>query len=434
MGGERPGFQKLSRRSPHRCAQATFFPPASVGRRAPSPFGERLTKNGLGTLTLSATNAQTGSTEINEGTVRLAGSGRLSAANQPLNLRQGATLDLNGVSSGTAVGAFNGSGTVTNNGAVPAIFTVGNNNGGGLFSGIIQDGASRQSVVQAGGNTPAWNGRSTYTGSTTLNAGGLVSIQYLADIGQPSGLGRGDATSDATNAARLVFGSNSATFPDNTAGIRYTGLDTVSTDRLFTFAGTSSGSGARIQANSANNATLDFRNAGAIAYAGGASAVNQTLTLGGGSTGDNRLNLRLIDPGAASLSVAKTDTGTWVLGNDANSYTGPTSIAAGRLLARDGASLPAGSPLVFAGTGITSGVFESSGTFTRALNPAAVPGTGGVVWTGSGGFAASDGKLTVHLGGGAPLTWGVDGFVSISGTATPGFATELRHRALRDGV
>jgi len=390
-----------------------------------------LGKNGLGTLALSGANAQTGATDINEGTVRLAGSGRLSAANQPLNLRQGATLDLNGVSSGTAVGAFNGSGTVTNNGGSPATFTVGNNNGGGLFSGIIQDGTSRVSVVQAGSNTLTWNGRSTYTGSTTLNGGGLVSIANVADIGQPSGLGRGDATNDATNAASLVFGSGSPS-PVTAPGIRYTGVDTVSTDRLFTLAGTSTGSGARIQASSANNATLDFRNPGAIAYAGGANSVNQTLTLGGFGTGDNRINLRLIDPSAASLGVAKADGGTWVLGNAANTYSGPTTISAGRLLAKDGASLPAESPLVFSGTG----VFESSGMFTRSLNPAALPGTGGVVWTGGGGFAASDGKLTVNLGGGVPLTWGAGGFVTVVSTvgaslrlnsSTALFETEFRN-------
>ena len=67
-----------------------------------------LTKNGAGVLVINATNAQSGATTINEGTVRLLGTGRLSAADQVLDLRQGATLDLNGLSTGTAINAFNG--------------------------------------------------------------------------------------------------------------------------------------------------------------------------------------------------------------------------------------------------------------------------------------------------------------------------------------
>ncbi|MFN9917373.1 MAG: autotransporter-associated beta strand repeat-containing protein, partial [Pirellulaceae bacterium] len=98
-----------------------------------------LTKNGAGTLVLSNanSNAQTGLTNINEGTLRLSGSGRISVANATLNLRNGATLDLTGVGTGTAIGQFNGAGTVANTSATAATLQVGNNNGAGTFSGNI---------------------------------------------------------------------------------------------------------------------------------------------------------------------------------------------------------------------------------------------------------------------------------------------------------
>ncbi len=78
--------------------------------------------------------------------------------------------------------------------------------------------------------------------------------------------------------------------------------------------------------------------------------------------------------------------------------------------------LPIFSNLNFSGPGrYTGGVLQLSGDFTRVVsanpNPNGGSNPGFVQWTGSGGFAAIDGPLTVSLSGGAPLAWGQNGFV-----------------------
>jgi fibronectin-binding autotransporter adhesin len=91
------------------------------------------------------------------------------------------------------------------------------------------------------------------------------------------------------------------------------------------------------------------------------------------------------------------------------------------LQAIDGVGLPTHSNLNFAGADqFTGGVFQSTGTFIRAVGTA----PNDVQWTGSGGFAAIGGGLTVSLGApapgsasapggtGQPLTWGAGNFVS----------------------
>ncbi|MBK8036101.1 MAG: autotransporter-associated beta strand repeat-containing protein [Verrucomicrobiaceae bacterium] len=386
-----------------------------------------LTKNGKGTLVLSAANAQTGATNINEGTVQLSGTGRLSGANVTTNIRTGATLDLNGVASGTAIGQFNGGGTVTNTNATAATLTVGNNNGAGTFSGIIQSGTGVVNVTKLGTGGQTWSGANTYTGVTSIASTGLVSVPILANIGTASGIGRGDSTSLATNQASLVF-------TGTTGGISYTGTTTANTDRLFTFNGSAANSGGRIENNSAVNAPLSFTNTGAIAF-GVAATVAQTLTLGGTSTADNTFAPQITDNGALRTALNKTGAGIWVLTNTANSFTGITTIGAGTtgggvLQAVDGSTLPTNSPLLL-GAGTTGGgQFQTSGNFTRnlAATPAAGVGTitlGAATATTAGvGFSAAGGKLVVAFGGvgtETALTWGSGGFMGVSGTSTGAF-------------
>ncbi len=366
-----------------------------------------LSKNGEGTLILAAANSQSGPISINEGTVRLAAGGRLSFQFLPLVIRQDGTLDINGINVNT-VTQLDGAGIVTNSGSAAATLSVGITGGTGNFSGIIRNGISPISMTKFGSGTQTWSGQNTYTGPTTLTNTGILSVPALSDIGQPSSIGAGDATNDATNAASLVFGSGATV---GQAGLAYTGAASISIDRLFTLASASStgAPGARLLANGENSATLIFNKTAPIAYGAGGNTVAQILTLDGTSTGDNQINLQLINPaggGSVVLNVTKAGAGTWVLGNASNGYTGRTTISGGRLIA-EGTTLPAGSPLVLGG-----GVLETSGAFTRSLTATPTNGTGAVNWSGSGGFAASGSKLTVNLGGaGSTLTWNTGGFL-----------------------
>ncbi len=104
------------------------------------------------------------------------------------------------------------------------------------------------------------------------------------------------------------------------------------------------------------------------------------------------------------------------------------ALTDGALQAADGIGLPTTSNLNFSGPGqYTGGVLQSSGTFSRYVSPNPNPdgggNPGGVQWTGSGGFAAINGPLTVTLNGGAPLTWGMNGFVPFGYSLIFGSAT-----------
>lgn len=372
------------------------------------------TKNGLGKLVINAVNAQTGATTINEGTVQLSGSGRLSASSVALDLRQGAVLDLNGVNSGVAIGALNGAGTIrTTTGT--ATLTVGNvTTGAGIFSGIMEDGGGVLSVSVTGTTgSPTWSGLNTYSGVTTIGTGltttaKLVNVPFLANYGTASSIGKGNLSlSDANNSASLVFAGLA------TAGINYTGTTSVSIDRLFTFNGGFAGAGGQIANASGNNSALildKLTGAKTVLFGAGAGSTPQTLTLGGASTGDSQFNYILPDNGANRTSLSKIGVGTWFLGGT-NTYTGSTTITTGVLGATSGTTLPTNSPLVFAG-----GQLLTSGNFTRGLVATATPGNSNeVTWTAGGGFAANDSKLVVAIGGLATpssLTWASGGFVT----------------------
>ena len=394
-----------------------------------------LTKNGVGALILSAANANTGTVTINEGTIQLSGAGTLGATNVGLVIRQAGTLDLNGVSVGTATtggaNAFNGAGLVTNSAATgTAVLRVGNGGSSGYFTGTIQDGATADVALSKGGaGTLSLSGVNTFTGPVTIN-GGTLTVTSLANIGQASGLGKGDATDAASNAASLVFQGGTLSYTGaNSTIFQSTRTPSVNTDRLFTLAGngaiSSDGSAGQnfLGSHTRNDAALVFGNTAPVAFSGAGA---RTLTLQGDSLGDNRIGIQLVNnPNAGeSLSVTKSGSGFWIFGNTGNSYDGNTTISGGTLRVGDDGSaltrtLPQTSALVL-GSGSGSGVVQTEGTFSRPLAATATPGAvtfGGT--TGGGGFAASTGKLTVNLGGaGDPLTWGSGGFVGTGGTQT----------------
>jgi autotransporter-associated beta strand protein len=113
----------------------------------------------------------------------------------------------------------------------------------------------------------------------------------------------------------------------------------------------------------------------------------------------------------------------------ANTYTAATTVVAGAVRATDGVGLPAASNLVLGG-----GVFEGRDTaaFVRSLGNT---GANTVQWTGSGGFSAFGGKMTVAIGGIASptaLIWGSGSFVPsgsalVFGSATASNETELKN-------
>lgn len=369
-----------------------------------------LTVQGAGTLILSAANTRTGTTTINEGIVQLSGAGRLGNA-ADLTIRHLGTYDLNGVTPATNINAFNNAGSVINSNTTTATLTVGGSNGTGTSFGTIEGAIN---VVKIGTGGQSWLGLSSYSGSTTIGSSGLVTVDVLGDIGQDSGIGRGDATNAVTNAASLVFnGASGGLVYQGTVrnGDLALGSLSASTDRLFTLAATATG--ATLSSTVSNNNAIVWSNTGAIVNN---TTANATLILTGTSTGDNTLNPQLVNSsvgGGVTLSVNKTAAGQWNLGNGNNSYTGVTTVGNGILALNHNGALPANSPVVL-GTTTTNGILQLSGTFARNLTATPAAGTGSITWggtTGGGGFAAHSTPLTVTLNSGAGLTWGSGGFV-----------------------
>ncbi|HCN76997.1 MAG TPA: hypothetical protein DIT13_07370 [Verrucomicrobiales bacterium] len=355
------------------------------------------TKSGAGTLILSGASTRTGTTSIDEGVLRLAGSGVLSGANATTNIRQGAVLDLNGVGTGTSIGQFNNNGVVTNSSATSATIQLGNNNGTGTSFGSIQDGAGAIHVTKVGNGAQSWLGLSTYSGATTIGGTGLVTVDVLADGGLASGIGA--SSNDASN---LVFDGSTGglSYRGNLVnGILNLGSTSASTNRLFTVSGSGVTLGSTPTTN-LNNAII-WSNDGAIVH--GTNA-DRTITFTGTSQGFNTFNPQITDSTGFATSVTKVGTGIWRLGNSANTYSGATMITQGILMAVDGQGLSSGSNLVFDG-----GALYSSGALNRNIGTGlgemrfAAPAANTAQF--AGGFLGGDEKLTVNWAG--TPEWGV---------------------------
>jgi autotransporter-associated beta strand protein len=408
----------------------------TIGSTISSGAGS-LTKSGNGTLILTGANVYTGNTVINQGAIQMSGAtaalGGLGTAGNQTAIRQGAILDVNGAGALAAlvsgslttypqisIGALTGTGLITNSNAAQSTVSLGGTatTGTTTFGGTLQDGAGILNVVINGtsARSQAILGAQTYTGVTVINTGNLA-VTRLADGGTASGLG---ASSNA--ASNLIFNGGTLTYVGAAAagatsggGIyQTTQTPSTSTNRLFTLAGNATiqssgtyGNEAAAAGTGANNASLIWSNTGDLQFV---NAGARTLTLGGTSTGDNEMRIRLRNnPNLnEALALTKADAGLWILNPlTSNDYTGTTTISGGALRAITTGSvlgIPTNSNITLSG-----GVLEVAGTsFTRTLGT----GAGQVQLTaGSTGFAAgTTDRLVVNLSSGAALTWGTGSF------------------------
>lgn len=258
---------------------------------------------GSGTVTINATNAGNGvvfrnnnstfagnlivngiaDTDVNEGSG--IGVGGCTTALQNTDIQLNGTMELLGQGvgwAGTASGAFQ-MGALSGNGAIVGnhnlaggntTVTLGKTNTSAVFSGTIANGVNNTvNLVKAGSATQTLTGINSYTGNTTVNEG-VLSIsggQSLSDLGT---LGFAD-----------VAGTKVSFADDETVG----GL------------------------------------AGGGTTGGHVDLQGHTLTLAGAAT--TSFSGLLSGTGSA---LVKTGGGTQTLAGT-NSYTGPTSVEAGRL-------------------------------------------------------------------------------------------------------
>ena len=282
--------------------------------------------NGTGNLNLS-NNALSGNMVMNAGRVGVADSGAFGTGSVVLN---GTTLNN---SSGDATL------TVANNLSITADSTIQPTGRTFAFTGAVNLGSSTHTlttdVVNAGGGV-VYTGTVAMTGDVSGSAGltktggsklslsgsntfsgpisvpmGTLEFTSIANVGAASSaLGAPANATDGT----IALGSNSGS-PQNTnysGTLRYTGSGSTS-DRAITMSG--------------GGGILDASGTGAFVLTGGISG--NSLTLTGSSTAANSISGVIADDGS-HMSVTKTGSGTWLLGNT-NTYSGPTTINDGTL-------------------------------------------------------------------------------------------------------
>ena len=155
-----------------------------------------LVKNGTGSLTLAETNAYTGVTAINGGTLAIGTTNALPITGAVTIGTTGSSglLDLAGnnqqiasLSVGSGAVAAN---QVVGNSQSPATLTV--SGGTSTFGGSIQDGASQTMLNVAGGAVFTLTGSNTYTGATTVDSISTLQI--------------GNGGSGASLASQYIYG------------------------------------------------------------------------------------------------------------------------------------------------------------------------------------------------------------------------------------
>ena len=295
-------------------------------------------KTGAGTLLLTASNntygfdalATTGAdTVISAGTLKLGANNvipdGLHYGNVSFGSTAGAKLDMAGFSD--TINGLNASVTGVgnvDNSTGNSTLTVGANNASSSFRGTLTNSGGTLNIVKTGSATLSYSQPGTlhtYTGTTTISGGG-VNATTLANGGSPSHLG---ASSSA--ASNLVFDGGALSY----FNLGFGGAGAQSLDRLFTV----TENGGAI--NASGSGALNFTNTGAYVSSG---TGNRTLTIRGSNTGANTLAGVISDPSSGSMSVTKSQTGSWVL-SGANTYGGTTTVSAGTLSATGSSGLGA---------------------------------------------------------------------------------------------
>jgi len=273
-----------------------------------------LTKNGSGTLTLTASNPYGNGTTINDGTLVL-GAATDTLANTGAVTINGGTLSLGANRDTVGVVTLAGGDITGTTGILTgAAYALQSGN----VTAIL--GGTSIAATKTTAGTVILSGANTYTGATTINAGTL-------QIGDGFTSGSLSATTAITNNADLVFHrsddftvSNSIT---GTGNLSHSGVGRLTLTGNHTYDGTTTISLGTIEIGAAGRL-------GAGSYAGNISN-NGTLIYSG--TNAQTLSGSISGTGALTQNASSTLTLT---GN--NSYTGTTTIQAGTIRLQNTAS------------------------------------------------------------------------------------------------
>ena len=322
------------------------------------------------------------------GTIWYTGAGETTDKSIDVNATtKSATIDTTGATGGVIL---TGGVTSSVSGTQSMIFT--GNSTGNEESGAITNGSGTLAVTKNGTGTWALSGANTYTGATTIAAGGTLQIGNGGTTGSLStssvitdngtlAFNRTDTVTQGTTFANTIGGTGGVTHAGSgtlvLGGINsYSGVTTVQKGTLAVTKLTAGGSNSSIGASSSaasnlvlgtggNSATLQYTGGGdstnrqftvgtggATLDASGSGAVNftntgnvaltagsaRTVTLAGTNTDANTLAAIIGDDGSNATSVTKADAGTWHLAG-ASTYSGATTVSGGTLIVDSTGSL-----------------------------------------------------------------------------------------------
>jgi fibronectin-binding autotransporter adhesin len=342
-----------------------------------------VTKDGSGTVTISAAATYTGATTISVGTLKQ-GIANAIGASSAVTVASGATFDLAGFSD--TIGSLAGAGSVTSSAVGSVTLSSGGLNTSTAYSGVMSNGSGTVGLTKTGTGTLTLSGVNTYGGATTIS-GGTISI--AADSGLGSAPGSPTPGQLAFNGGTLLV---SATLTlDANRGVALTGAGSfsVTSPIVLTYGGIIAGSGTLAKvgtgtlvlsgANTYSGATTITAGilsisadanlgtppasptAGQLTFGGTATLLatasfsldsNRGMALSGAATISTNASVSVTYGGviAGASTLTKTGTGTLILGGT-STYSSVTAVSAGILRVQSNAGLGATS----AGTTIASG-------------------------------------------------------------------------------
>lgn len=300
-----------------------------------------ITKTGLGTLVLSGVNTFGGTANnftIGAGTVQVAGAGTLGSKFTDLVVN--ANLDLNGTTQNVDALSGSSAGLIYNNATgTTATLIIGNDNGGGTFSGVITDntnsGTGTVALTKIGTATATINSTQTYSGATTVNVG------YIGNISGAGGLTLSTNAGQLLNSDVTVNGAT-LTATSSAAGTITRAKSVTLNNATFTINGNSAGNSVESLTNALSlgggRSTVTLApNSARNAQFTAASLVRNpgaTVLVRGTNFGANSVASATINSGNITFTTAPTLSGSgavgtptvgiipWAYGDNSNSGNG----------------------------------------------------------------------------------------------------------------
>jgi len=297
----------------------------------------------------------------------------------------GATITVTG-----ATYTFSSNTTVTGTGAKTfTLATSGSNGGQGItLNGVIADGTgsviavrgngSGNGVFRLGNTTNSFSGGVTLDGNTNGRTYTLEAVK-IGNAGQTSSLG----SNGTIKLGSSVSGSNNV--------LSYVGAG-ENTDKVINLAGT------------VGNVRIDQAGSGLIKFTSDLSVTGvgaKTFGLNGSSsTGTGEFAGKIVDSSSGATALAKGGSGTWTVSGN-NSYTGGTSVNAGKLLVNNTAGSGTGTGSVtVAASALLGGNGTISGATTIGAGAFLSPGNSpGVLTFADNLILASTSTTTMEISG-----------------------------------